>query len=301
MRDELTALTARIEALETELGRLRATGATPVPEVDPRRGPISTRRNLEPPSRPASLRRRGSRRSRGRGDRYVLRRSRQWGSHHHRQQQQRHRHHLRPVDGWLRPLWQHHGECLRRPDRHRTGVTGSTELVPARRASAFLASRVLRRGTPRACGARSTRRTGRRCVDSSAGGGNAVRAEVPASSICQCHRHVRLNYSRVHRSRSRSGRGRGMSWTLRPGARISRCDGRGRRGRRRRREQRRRRCVPRPRSTASVIRVREFHRSSVARRSAAVPHPDGFHRRLYCIECPESWFEDFGEGTLSVR
>jgi hypothetical protein len=33
-------------------------------------------------------------------------------------------------------------------------------------------------------------------------------------------------------------------------------------------------------------------------KSAAVPHPDGSHRRLYCLESPESWFEDFGEGTL---
>ena len=29
-----------------------------------------------------------------------------------------------------------------------------------------------------------------------------------------------------------------------------------------------------------------------------MPHPDGSHRRLYCVESPESWFEDFGEGTL---
>jgi hypothetical protein len=34
-------------------------------------------------------------------------------------------------------------------------------------------------------------------------------------------------------------------------------------------------------------------------KSAAVPHPDGTHRRLYCVESPESWFEDFGEGTLA--
>ncbi len=33
-------------------------------------------------------------------------------------------------------------------------------------------------------------------------------------------------------------------------------------------------------------------------KSAAVPHPDGTHRRLYCLECPESWFEDFGKGRL---
>jgi hypothetical protein len=33
-------------------------------------------------------------------------------------------------------------------------------------------------------------------------------------------------------------------------------------------------------------------------KSAAVPHPDGSHRQLYCIESPESWFEDFGEARL---
>jgi hypothetical protein len=33
-------------------------------------------------------------------------------------------------------------------------------------------------------------------------------------------------------------------------------------------------------------------------KSAAVPHPDGTHRRLYCMESPESWFEDFGDGAL---
>jgi hypothetical protein len=33
-------------------------------------------------------------------------------------------------------------------------------------------------------------------------------------------------------------------------------------------------------------------------KSAAVPHPDGTHRRLYCVESPESWFEDFGQAAL---
>jgi hypothetical protein len=33
-------------------------------------------------------------------------------------------------------------------------------------------------------------------------------------------------------------------------------------------------------------------------KSAAVPHPDGSHRRLYCMESPESWFEDFGKTHL---
>jgi hypothetical protein len=34
-------------------------------------------------------------------------------------------------------------------------------------------------------------------------------------------------------------------------------------------------------------------------KSAVVPHPDGSRRQLYCIESPESWFEDFGEGKLT--
>lgn len=34
-------------------------------------------------------------------------------------------------------------------------------------------------------------------------------------------------------------------------------------------------------------------------KSAVVPHPDGTHRRLYCVESPENWFEDFGSGKLS--
>jgi hypothetical protein len=33
-------------------------------------------------------------------------------------------------------------------------------------------------------------------------------------------------------------------------------------------------------------------------KSAAVAHPDGTHRRVYCVESPESWFEDFGKGQL---
>ena len=33
-------------------------------------------------------------------------------------------------------------------------------------------------------------------------------------------------------------------------------------------------------------------------KSAAVRHPDGSHRLLYCLESPESWFEDFGEAEL---
>jgi hypothetical protein len=33
-------------------------------------------------------------------------------------------------------------------------------------------------------------------------------------------------------------------------------------------------------------------------KSAAVAHPDGSHRLLYSLECPESWFEDFGTGKI---
>lgn len=34
-------------------------------------------------------------------------------------------------------------------------------------------------------------------------------------------------------------------------------------------------------------------------KSAAVPFPDGSLRRLYCVESPESFFEDFGSGVLT--
>jgi hypothetical protein len=34
-------------------------------------------------------------------------------------------------------------------------------------------------------------------------------------------------------------------------------------------------------------------------KSAAVPHPDGSQRRLYCVESPESWFEDVGKAQLA--
>lgn len=37
----------------------------------------------------------------------------------------------------------------------------------------------------------------------------------------------------------------------------------------------------------------------IGHKSAVVPHPNGTHRRLYCVESPENWFEDFGRGKLS--
>jgi hypothetical protein len=33
-------------------------------------------------------------------------------------------------------------------------------------------------------------------------------------------------------------------------------------------------------------------------KNAIVPHPDGSHRRVYTVESPDSYFEDFGEGHL---
>ncbi|MEM5627410.1 exosporium leader peptide-containing protein [Bacillus wiedmannii] len=33
-------------------------------------------------------------------------------------------------------------------------------------------------------------------------------------------------------------------------------------------------------------------------KAAIVPHPDGSYRTFYCVEYPESWFEDFGIGEL---
>jgi hypothetical protein len=34
-------------------------------------------------------------------------------------------------------------------------------------------------------------------------------------------------------------------------------------------------------------------------KSMAMPHPDGSHRRLYALESPDSWFEDFGSAELA--
>ncbi|MCC6179563.1 MAG: hypothetical protein IT305_29995 [Chloroflexi bacterium] len=39
--------------------------------------------------------------------------------------------------------------------------------------------------------------------------------------------------------------------------------------------------------------------TAMGAKSAAVPHPDGTLRRLYCLESPESFFEDFGQGQLT--
>lgn len=36
----------------------------------------------------------------------------------------------------------------------------------------------------------------------------------------------------------------------------------------------------------------------IGNKGAAVPHPDGTRRMLYCVESPESWFEDFGRARL---
>ncbi len=43
----------------------------------------------------------------------------------------------------------------------------------------------------------------------------------------------------------------------------------------------------------------EGNYTAMGTKTAAVPHPDGSHRLLYCVESPEAWFEDFGEGTLA--
>jgi hypothetical protein len=42
-----------------------------------------------------------------------------------------------------------------------------------------------------------------------------------------------------------------------------------------------------------------FSVMSPGTKSAVVPFPDGSHRQLYCLESPESWFEDFGFGRLT--
>jgi len=46
-----------------------------------------------------------------------------------------------------------------------------------------------------------------------------------------------------------------------------------------------------------VLVVGDFTVSGGAK-NAAVPHPDGTHRLLYCQESPEPWFEDFGDAKL---
>ena len=40
--------------------------------------------------------------------------------------------------------------------------------------------------------------------------------------------------------------------------------------------------------------------TALGAKSAAVEHPDGSLRRLYCQESPEPWFEDFGTGALAA-
>jgi hypothetical protein len=41
-----------------------------------------------------------------------------------------------------------------------------------------------------------------------------------------------------------------------------------------------------------------FTVANPANKNASVSHPDGTHRALCCLECPESWFEDFGPAEL---
>ena len=52
-----------------------------------------------------------------------------------------------------------------------------------------------------------------------------------------------------------------------------------------------------PITTGDLYVQRNFQVSGT--KSAAVPHPDGTHRLLYCVESPEAWFEDFGTGTIT--
>jgi len=48
-----------------------------------------------------------------------------------------------------------------------------------------------------------------------------------------------------------------------------------------------------------AVEVRGSFRVIGGPKSAVVPHKDGTHRQLYCMESPESWFEDFGEAKLA--
>jgi hypothetical protein len=46
------------------------------------------------------------------------------------------------------------------------------------------------------------------------------------------------------------------------------------------------------------VQVRGAFVVTAGTKSVSVPHPDGSHRLLYCMESPENWFEDFGESEL---
>jgi hypothetical protein len=126
-------------------------------------------------------------------------------------------------------------------------------------------------------------------------GGNAIRAEVPASSSANTIALYSLNYSTYAGPSPGAGgfaiyglsaRGHGLvGATAAAGgaAVVGASNG-----------------VPGAYAAAfygSVVVGGNFTVVGGAK-SAAVPHPDGTHRRLYCVESPESWFEDFGEGTM---
>jgi hypothetical protein len=38
---------------------------------------------------------------------------------------------------------------------------------------------------------------------------------------------------------------------------------------------------------------------AIGQKSAALPHADGTHRLVYCVEAPEAWLEDFGEASVT--
>jgi hypothetical protein len=48
--------------------------------------------------------------------------------------------------------------------------------------------------------------------------------------------------------------------------------------------------------TENLVVVGDF--TVMGAKNVAVPFADGSHRRLYCMESPECWFEDFGEAKL---
>jgi hypothetical protein len=51
--------------------------------------------------------------------------------------------------------------------------------------------------------------------------------------------------------------------------------------------------------SGTVVVDGDFYVTPPHAKHAVVPFPDGTHRALYCLESPESWFEDFGYGQLA--
>jgi hypothetical protein len=172
------------------------------------------------------------------------------------------------------------------------GVYGSTDSLTG---VAVYGSVLARSGTPEAVRGLVSAANGVGVRGINAGGGNAVRAEVPAYSSSNAIAMYALNYSTYTGSVAGAGgfaiyglsaNGHGLvGATAAAGASA---------------------VVGASNGVAGAYAAAFYGPTVVSgnftvvggAKSAAVPHPDGSHRRLYCVESPESWFEDFGRGTL---